>query len=469
MTTFLLAITKKRYTIIYGMVFCLFLISSFTYPLAKNTDTAETYTITGKIIDTSGLPVPDVTITVGGIYVAKTNSSGIYTVTGLSQATYSIKPSLSLMGISFSPSDRMVTIPPSAIAQDFTVTYLNPTTNTIQGHIADSSAGIIVTAQNQSGGGGIYTTTTNSNGDYQFSNLPAASYLLTPSTAQLGVTFEPLNRSVSVPPSVSAQNFTQKALTPGTNTISGKVTDSSSAAVANITITATGGYSAITSSSGEYTIQNVPNGSITITPSTPLLGVTFSPTTRNVTLPPSASAQNFQLVPLTNCPDLIKNGSFETDGDWYLPITVFPGGYSNDLIKAAAAAFSTEQVNSGSRSLRVGITDSTKNVYSYSSGWQQVTLPSTLSSANLKFYIYPLSMNGVDGFDVQLMIILNNNKIEVQRPVHIQKDERKWVEYNFDMKKYATQTVWVYFGVVNNGIAANMAMYVDDVSLLACK
>jgi len=439
--------------------------------LAQPISQSGTYSISGKVTDSSGLPMPDVTITVGGIYKAKTNSNGEYTVSGLSQATYSVKPSIDMLGVTFSPADRMVTVPPSATGQDFTVTYLNPTTNTIQGKISDTNgagvADVTVTVKNQSSGA-TYSAKTNSNGEYQFNNLPSGSYQITPSTTVVGVTFDPLNRSVTLPPSVSNQNFTMKPLVPGSNSIKGTVTDNNGKAVADVTITATGGYSAKTNSNGEYSIENLPDGSYVLTPSTNLIGVTFNPLTRTVSVPPSATGQNFKVVPLTACTELIKNGSFETDSDWYLPITVFPGGYSNDLIKAAAAAFATEQVNSGTRSLRVGIIDPAKNVFSYSSGWQQVTLPSTLSSANLKFYLYPISVNGIDGFDVQLMIILNNNKMEVQRPVHIQKDDRKWIEYNFDMKKYAGQTIWVYFGVVNNGIGANMGMYVDDVSLLAC-
>lgn len=286
--------------------------------IAQPISQSVTYSISGKVTDSNGLPMPDVTITVGGIYKAKTNSNGEYTVSGLSQATYSVKPSIDVLGVTFSPADRMVTVPPSATGQDFTVTYLNPTTNTIQGKISDTNgvgvADVTVTVKNQSSGT-TYTVKTNNNGEYQFSNLPSGNYQITPSTSVIGVTFDPLYRSVTLPPSVSNQNFTLKPLVPGNNSIKGTVTDNEGKPVADVTVTATGGYSAKTNSNGEYSIENVPDGSYILTPSTNLLGVTFDPSTRTVSVPPSATGQNFKVVPLTACTELIKNGSFETDSD----------------------------------------------------------------------------------------------------------------------------------------------------------
>jgi hypothetical protein len=66
------------------------------------------------------------------------------------------------------------------------------------------------------------------------------------------------------------------------------------------------------------------------------------------------------------------------------------------------------------------------------------------------------------------MILLNNNKVELERPVNMRSNERIWKSYQFDMRKYAGQTVWVYFGTYNNGLNSTMGMYVDDVSLRIC-
>jgi len=251
--------------------------------------------------------------------------------------------------------------------------------------------------------------------------------------------------------------------------IAGKVLDQDGKPVADITISAGTSYTTKTNANGEYKLENLPAGTYTVTPSAILIGVTFDPANRVGTVPPSATGVDFRLVPITNCPNLIKNGDFETDSDWYLPVTRYPAGFSSSLVQEAAAAYSADEAYSGARSLRVGIVDAAKNVYSYSSGWQQVTLPSSLTSATLRFYLYPLSVNGIDpSGDVQLMILLNNNKVEVERLVSTRSDSRAWTAYSFDVKKYAGKTIWVYFGVVNNGYAANMAMYVDNVSLEAC-
>lgn len=250
--------------------------------------------------------------------------------------------------------------------------------------------------------------------------------------------------------------------------ISGKITDNDNHPVEGATVSAGAGFTTQTNASGEYTLENLPAGTYTITPSIDRVGVKFDPQNRVGKVPPSASGQDFKLIPLTACPNLIKNGNFETDSDWYLPITRYPAGYNNELIQEAAAVYSNEEAYSGTRSMRVGIVDPAKNVYSYSSGWQMVTLPANATSATLRFWLYPKSVNGIDHGDVQLMVLLNSSKVEVQRLVNMRSDTRKWESYTFDVKKYAGKTIWVYFGVVNNGYAANMVMYVDDVSLEVC-
>jgi hypothetical protein len=202
----------------------------------------------------------------------------------------------------------------------------------------------------------------------------------------------------------------------------------------------------------------------TVTTATPTRTPTATPGTRTPT--PTVTPT---FTPTLVCSEAIINGNFEKDEGWYLPITKYSAGYDSSLVKAAAADYSADEFHSGARSMRTGIVDASKNVYSYSSAWQQVTIPSGIKSANLTFWLFPQTINGIDGFDVQLMIILNNNKLEVERPVNMRSNERIWKSFQFDMKKYAGQTVWIYFGTYNNGWTGTMAMYVDDVSLMICK
>jgi hypothetical protein len=76
-----------------------------------------------------------------------------------------------------------------------------------------------------------------------------------------------------------------------TYAISGTITTSGGAGIANVVVS-TGSASATTNSSGAYTLSGLANGTYTLTPS--LSGYTFSPTSRSVTVNgANVTGQNF--------------------------------------------------------------------------------------------------------------------------------------------------------------------------------
>ncbi|UCC51713.1 MAG: hypothetical protein JSV68_21815, partial [Anaerolineaceae bacterium] len=86
----------------------------------------------------------------------------------------------------------------------------------------------------------------------------------------------------------------------------------------------------------------------------------------------------------TQCQEGIVNGSFENDSDWIIPTTEF------------TASYSTAVARTGDRSMRIGILDPLFNRFSYSSARQIVTLPDQVTSAQLHFWLYPLSGDPTD-------------------------------------------------------------------------
>ncbi len=75
---------------------------------------------------------------------------------------------------------------------------------------------------------------------------------------------------------------------------SGQVTDGAGNPVADVTITATGGHTTATDGTGAYVLADLPAGTYTLTPAK--TGYSFSPLSREVTVPPNASAQNFTAI-----------------------------------------------------------------------------------------------------------------------------------------------------------------------------
>ena len=78
-----------------------------------------------------------------------------------------------------------------------------------------------------------------------------------------------------------------------TYSISGRVSDGSSNGIADVSLSDGTGHTALTNSSGNYTLSGLAAGTHTITPSKS--GYTFLPASRTVTVPPSATNQDFTL------------------------------------------------------------------------------------------------------------------------------------------------------------------------------
>ncbi|HOT90045.1 MAG TPA: hypothetical protein PLJ78_01680 [Anaerolineae bacterium] len=170
----------------------------------------------------------------------------------------------------------------------------------------------------------------------------------------------------------------------------------------------------------------------------------------------------------------IVNGNAELDEGWSFPIT------------PATAIYTTTQAHGGARSIRLGIVG-TANTYAYSSARQRVTLPATATSAQLSVWLYPVSTEkrqatfssematALSGAmpaapaagDAQYILIMDDNEKILQRLLWTLDNSRMWKAYTFDLSAYIGRSIWVHFGVYNDGSGGITGMYVDDVSLTA--
>ncbi|MBN2549438.1 MAG: carboxypeptidase regulatory-like domain-containing protein [Anaerolineales bacterium] len=178
--------------------------------------------------------------------------------------------------------------------------------------------------------------------------------------------------------------------------------------------------------------------------------------------------------PPPGCTEKVSNGGFENNSAWYAPLTAFSAGYS------------TFFKHNGARSMRTGIYYQSQNRYSYSDVRQTVTLPASLSSANLSFWIYSLSGEAyaavpmsesptsaewsqeASAGDVQYLLILDAAYNWIDTLIWRRSNEQYWHYYSFDLRPYAGSTINLQFGTYNNGYSGVTAMYVDDVSLWVC-
>mgnify|MGYP006281598321 FL=1 len=158
------------------------------------------HSISGQLMDVSGSPLSGVIISSDAGHIATTNINGNYILNGLSADTYIITPSKS--GYTFSPLSRTVTVPPNATGQDFVVESVSGAQ--VWGRVTDDFGNPIfnVTISDNVG----HATTTIEDGSYDLSGLSAGTYKIIPSKPFYK--FEPIERTVSVPPGVAAVNFT---------------------------------------------------------------------------------------------------------------------------------------------------------------------------------------------------------------------------------------------------------------------
>ena len=265
------------------------------------TATANTYSISGTV---SGTSVSSVNMTCG-TYSATTNTSGVFTITGVPNGTScALTPSKS--GYTYTPTSRNVTISGSNVtSQNFTSSAVtspspstspSPTTRNISGTISGAVAsGVTVTC-------GSYQATSASNGTYTITSVPqSTSCTLTPSRS--GYTFSPTSRSVAANSgTLTGQNFTATAVVT-TYTISGTI---SGDVLSGVQVTC-GNYSATSNSSGSFSMTGVANGTSCILIPT-LQGYDFNPENRTVNVNgANVTGQNFaateQQAPPTGLPE----------------------------------------------------------------------------------------------------------------------------------------------------------------------
>ncbi|MFH1085893.1 MAG: hypothetical protein V1772_09055, partial [Chloroflexota bacterium] len=196
------------------------------------------------------------------------------------------------------------------------------------------------------------------------------------------------------------------------------------------------------------------------------------PPTNTPIVPPSATPTS---VAGPDCTEGIVNGGIEGSGGWYIPATAY------------TAAISSERVRAGARAMRMGITSTAANKFSYSDAGQYVTIPAAATVAKLRFYLYPqsgettllalpeppkagASLAGLTiASDIQYLLVLNSAGTILDSPVWQRRNDRMWLAYEVNLLAYRGQTIRVHYGVYNDGYNGVTAMYLDDVSLELCQ
>jgi photosystem II stability/assembly factor-like uncharacterized protein len=179
--------------------------------------------------------------------------------------------------------------------------------------------------------------------------------------------------------------------------------------------------------------------------------------------------------------DIVIDGGFETQDSWTLPGTPKSAQYSETV------------VFDGRHAMQIGNVGG-DNGAAYSSARQAVTVPVGTKMAKLMFYTY--SVSG----DVQMaeeLVVFPPNQVGVGSPASVaeparvtsgdaqyalildpgndniletlfweQANGQTWHTRTYDLSAYTGQTIWLHYGVYNDGSGGHTGLVIDNVSLL---
>jgi hypothetical protein len=149
---------------------------------------------------------------------------------------------------------------------------------------------------------------------------------------------------------------------------------------------------------------------------------------------------------------ILTNGGFETDEGWVFGDTPIRGGYDANVVRT------------GSRSARLGATTGPAR-FSFSSVWQQVTVPAEANQVRLDAFIYRVSRDRA-GCDNQTIAVLDERFKVAKFLSRELSNSQTWEARTYDLSEFRGRTIYVYFSVLNRGCSGDFTtMYVDDVAL----
>jgi hypothetical protein len=494
------SMNKKLFDIVYALI-SLVLLLSFGNAVAKaqegQTEGSQSvfipivvnnphygHLITGRVVNQQNVPMAGVTIQTDKGQITTTNPYGEYALEGLASDTYTLTPSLG--GITFSPANTSVVVPPDVEKLNFTAQVVC-SEGVVNGGFEDNSGWDIPVTEYTAG----YTTSEAHSGsrsmrtgivstaDNTFSYSSAREKVTIPSgttSAYLTFWIKPYSSETgllalpdqptlglpleAVPLSGDVQyvlvldsnfNIINTLIWQRSNSRTWSYYQFNLAGYTGKTIwlhfgTYNDGLDGITSMFvDDVSLEICPGGSPTPTP-----------------------------IP-GPCGNLLQNSGFESTSAWEIPTTAYSAGYS------------TAQAHTGSRSMRTGIINSADNVFSYSDFRQKVTIPSGTTAATARFWLYTRSGENISlslqesitptgkpfdqttlSSDLQYVLILDQYQNWIDTLVWQRSNEGYWHYYEFDLRRYAGRTIYLQFGTYNDGVNGISSMFVDDASLDNC-
>ena len=216
--------------------------------------------VTGTVSRSSGgALIAGATVTDSGGTSTTTDSSGSYTLTGLTPGNHTLTASATSY-ITSQPLTVSIAAGGTTQGANFSLT---PTNGAVTGKVTNNWGGAAVAGATVSDSGGGAPATTDANGVYTLSGLTPGTHTLT--AAASGFTSGNVSASVASDTTTTGVDF---SLAPTTGSVIGYVTSAADGtAIAGATVSDSGGASTTTDGSGLYTLTGMTPGNHTLTAS----------------------------------------------------------------------------------------------------------------------------------------------------------------------------------------------------------
>ncbi len=185
-----------------------------------------------------------------------------------------------------------------------------------------------------------------------------------------------------------------------------------------------------------------------------LLGFGFAASHRTLLAAPA-----LQTPPPAGCEELVRNGSFET-------LASSAWAVVND---ARLPVYVDDPTFEGDYALQLGIVD-LGNAVSSSRVQQTLTIPEWADFVSLRFRYFPLYDNSPGASDLQYAYVFNEFSDQIiDTPLRVVRNDRDWLFVERNLTEQAGQQIRLVFAVDNDGENGRVGMFLDSVSVLACR
>ena len=302
-------------------------------------------------------------------------------------------------------------------------------------------------------------------------NIPTPTATVTPTAT---ATLTPTQTSTPTITPTATATFTPTATATATETPTATPT-------ATATLTPTQTSTPTETPTNTPTATPTETGTPTNTPTaTPTATETPTPTqtsTPTVTPTATATATETPTATPTVCSERVGNGGFEADSDWTFPVTDSQAGYTTTKQHAGARSARFGLLPGAQLTLNRSANRPERNLLgeiapsdaTFSSGYQEISIPPNAASADLTFWYYPGTDDVANDFQRVLLLDPVNYGV-VANLMQVLENDQAWKQATFDLSAYRGQDLLLYFEVYNDSTdsAGRTWMYLDDVSLQAC-